>query len=179
MHLDGARIFNACVATDIPPSEYARHFDSVSFCLSKGLGAPVGSLIAGSAEFIDRAHRYRKMFGGGMRQAGILAAAGLFALENNIDRLCEDHRNARRLAEGLSKVEGIAINIEHVETNMVYFDVSGMGLTAPEFSITLAQRGVLTLAETKTSIRAVTHLDVSAEQIEVAVDAASSAARRS
>ena len=132
MHLDGARLFNASVASGIEVSEYAKYFDSLMFCFSKGLGAPVGSILAGTKEFIEKAHRYRKMLGGGMRQIGILAAAALYALEHNIDRLAEDHRHAKMLANALAKIKGFQINPDHVETNIVIFDVSNSGLTVDE-----------------------------------------------
>ncbi|MBI3078927.1 MAG: low-specificity L-threonine aldolase [Deltaproteobacteria bacterium] len=163
LHLDGARLFNACVATGIKPAEYARHFDSVSFCLSKGLGAPVGSLLAGSAAFIDRAHRFRKMFGGGMRQAGILAAAGLYALDHHIERLEEDHRHARLLAQGLAGFPGVEVKPEEVETNMVFVRVTDR--PAAELARALREQGVLLLATARDTIRCVTHLDVSEADI--------------
>ena len=170
VHLDGARLFNACVASDIPPEEYARQVDSLSFCFSKGLGAPVGSIVAGTAEFITRVHRYRKMLGGSMRQAGILAAAALYALDNNVERLAEDHDNARRLAEALADIEGIEILNKPVETNLVFFDVSGAGKNALEIMNEARERGVLINPEDFTEMRAVTHLDVSAEDIEKAIE---------
>jgi threonine aldolase len=124
IHLDGARVFNASVALGVDVKEIARHADSVAFCLSKGLSAPVGSAVCGSNEFIAQARRYRKMLGGGMRQAGVLAAAGIVALETMVDRLAEDHLNARCLAEGLADIPGVAIDLDRVQTNIVYFDVT-------------------------------------------------------
>ncbi len=166
MHLDGARLFNACVATGVKATEYAKYFDSVSFCLSKGLGAPVGSIIVGSAEFINRCHRFRKMLGGGMRQAGILAAAGIYALENNIERLVEDHRNAALLAEALADLKGANIDSSRVQTNIVYFDVAGGRFeNAAQLTDELKKQGVLMLATAKCTVRAVTHLDVKEEDI--------------
>lgn len=170
MHLDGARLFNASVASGIEAKEYARYFDSVSFCLSKGLGCPVGSLVAGSARLIDTVHRYRKMFGGGMRQVGILAAAGIYAFEHNISRLKEDHDNAKELARALHAIKGVTINLEDVETNIVIFDVAGTGMDAYTVIDHLKQSGVLMLPISQTKIRAVTHLDVSDKDIDQAIE---------
>jgi threonine aldolase len=171
VHLDGARLWNASVATGIEPSEYAQWADSVSVCLSKGLGAPVGSLVAGSAAFIDHVHRFRKMFGGGMRQAGILAAAGIYALDHHLERLEEDHRNAKRLAHGLSELKGVTVNPDHVETNIIIFDITLSGITAPQAAASLKQRGVLIHAFGKTQVRLVTHLGVAQEDMEKALEA--------
>src|SRR5579864_117407 len=143
VHLDGARIFNAAVALGRNVVDLTRKFDSVMFCLSKGLGAPVGSMLVGSSEFIEKARVYRKMFGGGMRQAGVLAAAGLVALEKSPSRLHEDHANARFLAEGLARLPGIQVDLKKVQTNIVIFDVSGTRRTAADLSRALAQRYVL------------------------------------
>ncbi len=169
MHLDGARLWNACVASGHTPGEYARHFDSLSMCFSKGLGAPVGSIIAGSAECIDRAHRYRKLYGGGMRQIGMLAAAALYALEHHIDRLAEDHRHARLLADTLTQCPGIDLDLNDVETNIIIFDVSGTGRTASSCVQELKEHGILMSATAPTLIRAVTHLDISAAGVEQAI----------
>lgn len=166
VHLDGARLWNASVASGIKPKEYAKWADSVSVCLSKGLGAPVGSLVAGSAVFIDRVHRFRKMFGGGMRQAGILAAAALYALDHHIKRLQEDHMNAKRLASGLLGMKGVSVNPDEVETNIVIFDVSAGRMTAQQVSEAMKKQGVLIHAVNKKLIRLVTHLDVSSADIE-------------
>jgi threonine aldolase len=164
LHLDGARLFNAEVASGIPAAEWARPFDTVSFCLSKGLGAPVGSLLCGSAAAIDGAHRLRKMLGGGMRQAGILAAAGLYALEHHVGRLADDHRNARRFAAGLAAL-GATVEGEP-ETNIVMFRVP-----RPEsFSARARAHGVLINAAAPGRFRAVLHLDVSTEDVEQALD---------
>ncbi len=171
LHMDGARIFNACVASDIPVEEFAGQVDSLNFCFSKGLGAPVGSIVAGTKEFITRVHRYRKMLGGGMRQAGFLAAAALYALDNNIERLAEDHDNAKRLAEALGNIKGIEVLNEPVETNLVFFDISATGKNALEVMAEARERGVLINPEEFTIMRAVTHLDVSAEDIEKAIAA--------
>jgi threonine aldolase len=169
MHLDGARLMNACVATGLTPKDYAQYFDSCTLCLSKGLGAPVGSLIIGAKEFIAKAHRFRKQFGGGMRQAGILAAAGIYALEHNVERLAEDHLNAKRLARGIAEIKGLTVDVNRVETNIVYFDVRQAGLSVPILLERLKAEGVLMLGTGPNSIRAVTHLDVSKDGIERAV----------
>lgn len=170
VHLDGARIFNAAVATGRPVTDFTKHADSVMFCLSKGLAAPVGSILAGSREFIARARKNRKMLGGGMRQAGILAAAGIVALEEMIDRLADDHANARFLAEGLAKLPGVSVDLERVQTNIIQADVSGTGLPAAAFSDRLKARGVLANASSPTAIRFVTHKDVSRAQVERALE---------
>ena len=163
LHLDGARLFNAVVATGIPAAAWAAPFDTVSFCLSKGLGAPVGSLVCGSAEAVDRVHRVRKMLGGGMRQTGILAAAGLYALEHHIGRLAEDHANARHLAAGLAEL-GLKVD-PWPETNMVMFQVDdGLSFLAAIYGRDLR---IDPVAENR--FRAVTHLDVSAEDIDDAL----------
>jgi threonine aldolase len=170
MHLDGARLLNACVATGLTPRDYAQYFDSCTLCLSKGLGAPVGSLVIGSTQFVTQAHRFRKQFGGGMRQAGILAAAGIYALEHNVERLAEDHLNARRLARGIADVDGLDIDPNTVETNILYFHVRKPGLTVPMLLERLKTGGVLMLGTGPNSIRAVTHLDVSKEAIDRAIE---------
>ncbi len=169
VHLDGARLWNASVATGIKPHEYAQWADSVSVCLSKGLGAPIGSLVAGSKPFIDRVHRFRKMFGGGMRQVGIIAAAGIYALDHHFERLKEDHQNAKRLGVGLKEFKGVSIDPRHVETNIVIFDIANAGTTAPQVAEAMKKEGVLIHAFGKTQIRLVTHLDVTAEDIEKAL----------
>ena len=166
-HLDGARLWNAAVAGGIPEAEYAHHFDSVSVCFSKSLGAPIGSALAGKAEFIARARRFRKMFGGGMRQAGIIAAGALYALEHHRQRLRQDHANARLLAVGLSRIDGVELDASTVETNIVIFRVASV--PAARLVEELAKAGVLVLASGPDTIRAVTHLDVSAEQVRRAV----------
>ncbi|MDQ7065198.1 MAG: low-specificity L-threonine aldolase [candidate division KSB1 bacterium] len=167
MHLDGARLWNASVATGISLNEYSRHFDSVSVCLSKGLGAPVGSVIAGSKEFIQKAHRLRKQLGGGMRQVGILAAAGIYAIEHNLARLEEDHRKARRFAEIVAGARGIRLDMETVQTNIVVMDIEGKA-TALELLERLAAKGVLLVPMGAKKLRAVTHLDVSMQEVETA-----------
>ncbi len=173
VHLDGARIFNAAVASGKSVAKLTRKFDSVMFCLSKGLGAPVGSLLVGSAEFIEKARVYRKALGGGMRQAGVLAAAGLIALEKQPARLAEDHANARRLAEGLAKIPGIRIAPSKVETNILVFDISGAGIDTAEFSKRLKERSVLANGIDPTHMRMVTHYDVSRSDIEKTIQIAS------
>lgn len=162
VHLDGARIFNAATFLKRPVAELVAGADTVMFCLSKGLGAPVGSLLAGSAEAIAQARLYRKRLGGGMRQAGVLAAAGLIALEQMPSRLEEDHHNARLLAEALAGLPGVRVR-HRVETNIVIFDVSGVGLTAGQFSARLKERGVLINPLNDRELRLVTHYDVSRE----------------
>jgi len=169
LHLDGARLMNACVARGLRATDYTRHADSVSLCFSKGLGAPVGSVIAGRRPFIDRTRRFRKMFGGAMRQAGILAAAALYGLDNNIERLDEDHRNARRLAEAIADMPGIRLDPATVETNIVIFELDPPHTDAARFVAGLHERGVWTLAMGPRKVRAVTHLDVSAEEIDRAI----------
>jgi threonine aldolase len=169
-HLDGARLFNAAVALKRNPREFSRSVDSVTFCLSKGLGAPVGSLICGTADFIGRARRLRKMVGGGMRQAGILAAAGLVALERMVDRLAEDHVNARALAEGVAKLPGITVDLASVQTNIVIFGVARAG-GAGDLVKGGAARKVKLHAIGPAAIRCVTHKDVDAEDIARALDA--------
>jgi len=149
--------------------EYAHSVDSVSFCLSKGLGAPIGSLVAGSKSFIDRVHRFRKMFGGGMRQVGIVAAAGIHALDFHLERLAEDHQNARRLSVGLKELKGVSIDPKFVETNIVIFDVANSGMTASQVAEAMKKEGVLIHPIGKTQIRLVTHLDVTSEDIEMAL----------
>ena len=169
MHLDGARLMNACVASGRKPTDYTRYFDSISMCFSKGLGAPVGSAVAGCAEFIARVRVFRKMFGGAMRQWGLLAAAALYAIDHNIDRLADDHANASRLAEGLCKIPGITINPPQVETNIVIFDIDPRLGTGAAFAARLKEAGLWMLANGPQKVRAVTHLDVSREQIEEAL----------
>ena len=166
-HLDGARLWNASVATGIPERRYADYFDSVSVCFSKGLGAPVGSALAGTPEFIDRARRFRKMFGGGMRQAGIIAAGALYALEHHRQRLAEDHANARLLAEGIGRLPGIELNVETVQTNIVIFRVTST--PAAELAAKLHQAGVQVLTTGPDSIRAVTSLEVNRQDVQKAV----------
>ncbi|MDQ4144415.1 MAG: low specificity L-threonine aldolase [Actinomycetota bacterium] len=170
VHLDGARLFNAAVATGTPAREWAECADTVSFCFSKGLGAPVGSMVVSTADRIAEARRLRKRLGGGMRQVGVLAAAARVALESGIDRLAEDHANARMLAEGLAEVHPEAVVLERVQTNMVYLDLRPLGTTAPEFSEELRKDGILTLGFPGHQMRLVTHRDVTADQTRIALD---------
>jgi threonine aldolase len=167
LHLDGARLWNAAVASGIPERDYAAHFDSISVCFSKGLGAPVGSALVGSKDFIARARRFRKMFGGGMRQVGIIAAGALFALRHHRDRLAEDHANAKALASGLATVEGLELDPAEVETNMVRFRVCS--LPARQLVDRLRPQGVLVLPVAPDTIRAVTNLMVTSDDIQAAV----------
>ncbi|MBT5875058.1 MAG: aminotransferase class I/II-fold pyridoxal phosphate-dependent enzyme [Candidatus Latescibacteria bacterium] len=169
LHMDGARLFNAAAATGIPARDYASHVDTVSVCLSKGLGAPVGSVLSGDEETIDRARYFRKMFGGGLRQGGILAAAGLYAMEHNITRLSADHANARRLAAGLSNLDSVKIDTDAVRSNMVFFRLRA-GLDHTGFVAELGRRGVRMLAQAGGVVRAVTHLDVTEGQIDQALE---------
>jgi threonine aldolase len=171
VHLDGARIFNAARALGRDAAELAAPFDSVMFCLSKGLGAPIGSVIAGTRQFIDRALAVRRMFGGSMRQVGVVAAAGIVALEKMTARLEEDHANARLLAARLAQVPGVRLDPETVQTNIVIFDIAGTGLDTSEFSARLKQRGVLASGISATEMRMVTHKDVSRRDCEGALDA--------
>lgn len=168
-HMDGARLMNAVVASGSSAPEHTRGYESVTFCLTKGLGCPVGALVAGDRAFIAEARRYKHLFGGAMRQAGIIAAAGLYALDHNVDRLAQDHTNAQILARGLAEIRGIHIDVAHVETNIVFFDVAGTGLTSQEVASRLLARGVRVGAMGRSLIRAVTHLDVSQGDIERAV----------
>jgi threonine aldolase len=168
MHMDGARIYNASIETGIPVKEYATYFDSISFCFSKGLGAPVGSILCGSAEFISIAHKWRKIIGGGMRQAGILAAAALYALENNTKRLKEDHEKAKYFAEEISKIKEISVNKELVHTNIVIF--SNSKYPKPELISKLKEKGVLISAGSFENLRAVFHLDVQMDEVKTAVN---------
>ena len=166
LHLDGARVCNAAVASGLTPAEIAAPCDSVSVCLSKGLGAPVGSVLVGSADFIRRAARARKLLGGGMRQAGIIAAGALYALRHNVGRLADDHRRCRILAERIAGAPGFRVDLEAVETNMVFADTRPSGLRAAEVVTLLAARGVLCLEEGPHTVRFVTHLDVDDAAIE-------------
>ena len=171
MHLDGARLFNAVAATTLPPAAYAQHFETVSVCLSKGLGAPAGSLLTtNDPGMMDRARRFRRMYGGAMRQAGVLAAAGIYALEHHVSRLKDDHDNAKRLARKLQQLPAISINPQHVDSNIVMFDVVGSRLPPSAIVAALKQEGVLINAVGGTSFRAVTHLDVSIKQIDLAAE---------
>ncbi|MQY73633.1 MAG: aminotransferase class I/II-fold pyridoxal phosphate-dependent enzyme [Dehalococcoidia bacterium] len=166
VHLDGARIFNAAVALGVPARELVAPVDTVNFCLSKGLSAPVGSLFCGTREMVERARKWRKMLGGGMRQAGVIAAAGIVAMEKMVDRLAEDHANARRLVEGLAQIPGFSVSLEKVPTNIVNFEFPP---EVSDFVIKIGERGVKFLSRSGRSVRAVTNRMVGAEDIEEAL----------
>ena len=169
LHMDGARLFNAVVASDVNPERMVRDFDTVSICLSKGLGAPVGSVLVGNKADLAQAHRWRKMFGGGMRQAGIIASAGLYALENNIERLSEDHRRAKIFAEAVAEMPNFSINTENVQSNIVFIEV-GKGNTEKTIE-KLSKQGVNILSIDDSTIRAVFHLHITDEDLENVIDA--------
>jgi len=175
-HLDGARLFNAVVATGIEAPRWTRHFDTVSVCFSKGLAAPVGSVLAGPRELIAEAHRHRKVLGGGMRQAGILAAAALYAVEHNIDRLAEDHANARRMAEGIRQIDTLRLVGEPIDTNLLFFQVDPSWGAAAEFSAELKKRGLLILPTAPQTLRAVTHLGITETDVDRAIEILKAAA---
>lgn len=166
VHLDGARIFNAAVASGKSARELAEGFDTVMFCLSKGLGAPIGSMLCGSGEVMERARAVRKMFGGGMRQVGILAQAGIYALEHHIDRLADDHVHAKMLADALAQIPFVLIDPEKVETNILVFELDTTAMDAFEFTASLKEDGVLCSAFSSSAVRMVTHLDVDRGAIE-------------
>jgi threonine aldolase len=170
-HMDGARLMNAVVASGVSAKDFAARYDTVWVDLSKGLGAPVGGVLAGTHETMERARRYKHMYGGAMRQAGIIAAAGVYALQHNVERLAEDHANAKTLARGLADIPGLGINPDDIETNLVFFDVDDTGRTAAEIVAALKERGVRMGATGKHRIRAVTHLDISREDIQTALQA--------
>ena len=173
VHMDGARLLNAVVASGISAAEFAGEVDSVWIDLSKGLGCPVGAVLAGSEDFIAKVWPFKHMYGGAMRQAGIIAAAGVYALEHHVERLADDHANARRLARGLAEIEGISVNANEIDTNMVFFDVGGLGVTAAEFARRmLAEHDIRIGAMGPALIRAVTHLDVDAADVEETIAAA-------
>ncbi len=163
MHLDGARFFNATTALNCSPKELAKPYDSIQFCLSKGLGAPVGSLILGSSDFIEKARRYRKMLGGGMRQAGIIAAGGIYALQNNIARLKEDHDNAKYLANQISIIDELELVYDQVETNIIYFYIKIDEINAVDFCNKLKENGILANPSGEKKVRFVTHLGINRE----------------
>lgn len=169
VHVDGARIFNAAVALGVEVRELAHPADSVSFCLSKGLGAPAGSLVCGTRDFVDKARRARKILGGGMRQSGILAAAGIISLTEMTDRLADDHANARKLAEGLSEIDGLSIDPEGVKTNILFFEITRDHLTAQAFAKQLDDEGIRTLQLGPKQLRAVTHYHLTSDDIEYAL----------
>lgn len=173
VHMDGARLMNAVVASGNSPRDFARDVDSVWIDLSKGLGAPIGAVLAGSSAFIKEARRYKHMFGGAMRQAGIVAAAGVYAFEHHVDRLAEDHANARLLAEGLATIPGVSLTYDTIDTNIVFFNIEGTGLSAKAFNEGLQAQGVRMGAWNPAGslVRAVTHLDVTRKDCERAVEA--------
>ncbi len=170
VHIDGARIFNAEAATGTPVAAWAACADTITFCFSKGLGAPVGSMVCGSKEVIKESHRLRKRLGGGMRQVGVLAAAARVALEDGRKRLGDDHANARVLAQGLLELEATAVDIDSVETNMVYLNLRAFGKTGPEVAAGLREEGILTLGVAEHSMRLVTHRDVSEMDVKDALE---------
>ena len=174
LHVDGARIFNAAIALETDAKTLLADADTVSFCFSKGLGAPVGSVLTGSSDFIERTRPIRRQVGGGMRQSGILAAAALYALEHHVARLTEDHANAKRLAQGLATMPGVIVDPDAVDTNMVFLRFEG--IEGPQFQAALAERGVLASTPVPGALRMVTHLDVSADEIEEAIVRAAAAA---
>lgn len=171
VHMDGARLMNAVVATGIPAADFAADVDSVWIDFSKGLGCPIGAVLAGSAEFIDEAFRMKHQFGGALRQSGIVTSACLYALDHHVDRLADDHANAARLHTGLSEIPGITLQNKTCETNLVFYDVADTGITASELASRLLQHGIRIGAQSETRMRAVTHLDVSEEDIDAAIAA--------
>jgi len=166
MHLDGARLWNASVASGVSLKEYSKYFDSVMVCFSKGLGCPAGSVLVGDKEFIEKARRNRKMMGGGMRQAGILAGAGLYALKHNLKRMAEDHNRAQTLAKTISQIPKIRIDLASVQTNIVVFDIKQTGMSSGQAMVKLARKGLWLVSFGPTRLRAVTHLDVNDKDIE-------------
>ncbi len=171
LHIDGARIFNAATALGVEARDLVAEADSVQFCFSKGLGAPIGSMVVGEAGFIQEARRARKVLGGGMRQAGLLAAAAFYSLEHGVPRLQQDHDNARRIAQALAALPGIVIDLDSVQTNIIYFQVCRDDLSAPQLCDRLAQHGIATSARDQTTIRFVTHRDISADDAETVCSA--------
>uniref|UniRef100_A0A7C4XA63 Low-specificity L-threonine aldolase n=1 Tax=candidate division WOR-3 bacterium TaxID=2052148 RepID=A0A7C4XA63_UNCW3 len=170
VHLDGARIFNAAVALNVDVKELTKNVDSLSFCLSKGLSAPIGSVVCGPKDFIAEARRYRKMLGGGMRQAGIIAAAGLIAIEEMIERLKEDHENARLLAEGISRIPKLSIDLERVRTNIIYFDVIDEKITSEILLPRMDSNGIKFLSTAPNRFRMVTHYGITREDVEIVIE---------
>lgn len=169
VHIDGARIFNAAVALDIEVKELVKNADSVMFCLSKGLSAPVGSVLVGNQKFIKKARKVRKMLGGGMRQAGVIAAAGIVALDTMIDRLAEDHSNARYIAEELVKINGLKVDLNTVQTNMIYVDISALNITADQLVALLTEYGLLVSPVSPYQIRLVTNRHITSKEAQQAV----------
>ncbi|PKI32155.1 probable low-specificity L-threonine aldolase 1 [Punica granatum] len=176
LHIDGARLFNAATALGVPVDRLVRAADSVSVCLSKGLGAPVGSVIVGSADFIKKARRLRKTLGGGMRQVGILCAAALVALQENVAKLEHDHKKARVLAEGINQIKGLMVDVASVETNIIYFDIEeGFHMTVPKLCKKLEEHGILVMPETASRIRLVMHHQISASDVQYVISCFQSA----
>jgi threonine aldolase len=171
VHTDGARIFNAAIALGVPCHEFGRHTDTISFCLSKGLAAPAGSMLCGPKEYVAEARRQRKMVGGGMRQAGIIAAAGIVALETMVDRLSDDHENAKKLAQGICEVPGILLDLHRVRTNILFFDLEPGSLTASQLAERTQVRGVLVGVMGERQVRVVTHYGIDEEDVAAAVAA--------
>ncbi len=171
LHMDGARLMNAVVATGVPAADQAAPFDSAWIDLSKGLGCPIGGVLAGSAEFVRDVWQWKQRLGGAMRQSGVIAAAGLYALEHHVDRMADDHANARLFAERVANLPGVSVDLDTVQTNMIFFDVSRSGVSAPALQAGLAERGVRITAVSGSRLRAVTHLDVSGADVEEAADA--------
>jgi threonine aldolase len=178
MHLDGARLFNAVVASGVGPREWARHFDTVSVCFSKGLGAPVGSALAGPRDLIEHGRRVRKLFGGAMRQVGYLAAACLYAMDHHVERLAEDHANAELIAGAVAEVPGFTLSPAEVETNLVWFEVAARHGKARDVADRLKEMGVLVAALGASVVRVCTHLDVTRDECRRAADAIRRLARR-
>jgi threonine aldolase len=177
LYMDGARIFNAAVALKLDVKDFTKYVDNLMFCLSKGLSCPIGSIVVGTDEFIEKARKNRKILGGGMRQAGIIAAPGIIALEKMIDRLKEDHTNARALAEGLTQINGISIDLKTVQTNIVHFDVNELLVTSNQFVSKLTEEGVLALPRDKKTLRMVTHRGIEKEDIEKTLNIVDSIAK--
>jgi threonine aldolase len=177
LYMDGARIFNAAVALKRDVKDFTKHVDNLMFCLSKGLSCPIGSIVVGTDEFIEKARKNRKILGGGMRQAGIIAAPGIIALEKMIDRLKEDHTNARALAEGLAQINGISIDLKTVQTNIVHFGVDKLPVTSDQFASKLREKGVLVLPRDKRTLRMVTHRGIDREDIDKTLNIIDSVAK--
>ncbi|MCF6095355.1 low-specificity L-threonine aldolase [Microaerobacter geothermalis] len=169
VHLDGARLFNAAVAAGVPVTEFTQYVDTVQVCLSKGLSAPVGSILAGSKSFIKEARKWRKRLGGGLRQVGVLAAPGIVALEKMVDRLAEDHANARQLAEGLSTIPGLQVDVDGVETNIILCNIKETGLSNEQFLTRMKEAGILAVPFDDGVIRFVTHREVTGDMVQIAV----------
>jgi threonine aldolase len=178
IHLDGARIFNAAVALDVDASVIAKNSDSVMFCLSKGLGVPIGAILSGSKEFIEKARKFRQMLGGVMRQAGVLAASGIIALETMVGRLKEDQENAWILAKGLNKIKGVEVDLETVQTNMVFINVKNLGINSDEFLKILLKFNILASPRRPTEVRFITHFGINREDIDKTIKAVEEIAKK-